>query len=273
MANQIITFPQYLSDPAFQYRKVTIKVIRSSDKKEDVGTNFKDILAKSQKKATEFAQVVYNTTQGDYTSKDLLKKANKQIQQASKTLKGQSDVLYTFTLPLPNNFTDSHSHQWSVDKGIVGSFLSDLNDSLAGKAIAIMSDATNQRKPLADPGYFQNYSGTEPREFSLSFDLVPNNAQEAADIFNILYIMRQYALPSVALSHAVMLAPHYFQIEFSNGYINTLVGATDVVLKNISLDYGADGQMQQFPDGQPKQMKLDLVFAERSMSTNQMENL
>ena len=42
------------------------------------------------------------------------------------------------------------------------------------------------RKPMVDPGLFQNYSGSVPRGLSLSFDFIPNNGLEAKNIMNII---------------------------------------------------------------------------------------
>ena len=39
--------------------------------------------------------------------------------------------------------------------------------------IYMLVEENNTRKPLIDPGYFQNYSGSEPRTFAMTFDFVP----------------------------------------------------------------------------------------------------
>jgi hypothetical protein len=133
------------------------------------------------------------------------------------------------------------------------------------QALGAMSDSAGLRKPLADPGYFQNYTGSQPRTFNMTFDLVPANPDEARTIIEIILKLKEHASPKLMPGGVSMLAPNYFDIELSNKYISGMANIKGVVLQNIVVNYGADGSMQQYPDGTPKYIQLGLTFIERRM--------
>jgi hypothetical protein len=192
----------------------------------------------------------------------------------------EGNTIHTIVLPLPNSLSDSQNHNWSMDTGIIGTAGKALTDKDIGfksfstgmSADKILGAATSTmgfRKPLIDPGFFQNYSGSEPREFSMQFDLVPNNPEEAESIMMIILRLKQYSAPVSTISGVSLLAPRWFDIEFSNKEISSMLQLGRVVLKNISIDYSGDGSMQQTSDGMPKHITLSLQFAEVDMKIAQ----
>lgn len=219
-------------------------------------------------------------------------------QDASSKAK-DGETMGTIVLPLPNAFTDSQSHSWSTETGILGTIgsnimnknpgdvvgkalgkiggklgkeaggaISDATSGLtADKMIGSASSAAGLRKPLIDPGYFQNYTGSEPRTFNMTFDLIPNNPKEANDIIMIIMKLKQYSSPSKMVGGVSLMAPYFFNIEISNPFISAMAKFDRVVLKNITIDYGSDGAMQQFGDGVPKQMTMNLTWQEVDMTT------
>lgn len=267
-----LMYPKYLNDAGFEYRHVKIKIIENTIKLDDPA----GAKALKQQVSVETDQVIASAKRvTDFNSAgNLLKNTSDSIQKLKKTLRKGCKSIHNLTLPLPNSLVDNINHDWSAEKGIAGTAADALSShataQLAGSVTKWGTDLGNIRKPLADPGYFQNYTGTQPRDFSLSFDLIPNSVEDASEIYAIILLLKKYSAPSTALASALILAPHFFEIEFTNPYINTLIRATDVVLKSMTVDYGADGYMQQTPDGIPKYIKLDLVFAERHMMTSEM---
>ena len=217
----------------------------------------------------------------------------------------ESELEAMIVLPLPNSFTDSQSHGWSTETGImgtmgeslmkkgvgnlaskavsgvlgklnkklgnaVGNTISDLGGGIsANQAIGSMASTAGFRKPIIDPGYFQNYSGSEPRQFSMAFDFIPANKEEANDIIAIIMKLKQFSSPSRMSGGVSLLSPHFFSIQFSNEYVTAMAKIDRVVLKNIQVDYGADGAMQQMFDGFPKQINVSLSWQEVDMTTQQ----
>ena len=162
--------------------------------------------------------------------------------------------------------------------GGAGAILGGVMGMVAGKSVrksnisadAILADAANatgQRKPIIDPSYFQNYSGSTARSFSLKYDLVPNSTEEAEEIMMIIAKFKQYSSPTQAKSSPILYAPYHFKITNSNSYINLLTAIDTVVLSSISVDYGADGSMELFGDGMPKYISLSLNFEEDRVRT------
>lgn len=178
-------------------------------------------------------------------------------------------------LPLPNQLSDGQSHNWSASEGFVGNVGGGLtNTQIAGvsvgKGIGELASAAGFRKPLVDPGYFQDYTGSMPREFSFHWDFVPNNVGEAEQIRNIIYNLKKFTLPTSTVSGVSLLSPYLFDIQIGNKHINALMNMNNVVCKQMSINYSADNGLQFFADGMPKFMTLEMSFAERATVTADM---
>lgn len=278
-------YPHDIKDNKYAFRKVTIKV-----KEQSSDQSSKDAYEKSMKDLEEQQTKVLT--------------AASSVADVQQNLKANSkssayDTSAIIVLPLPNTFTDSQSHGWSNETGIIGTIGKNLMsmaspsgiakkvagatsgaastvasgaaDAMSGitldKVLGASASALGQRKPLIDPGYFQNYSGSDPREFTMTWDLVPSSGAEANDIVMIIMKLKEYSAPSKMVNGVSLWAPHFFSIEFGNPFISAMAKIDRVVIKNISVDYGADGFMQQHFDGMPKHMTLSLTFAECDMST------
>lgn len=278
-------YPHDIKDNKYAFRKVTIKV-----KEQSSDQSSKDAYEKSKKDLEEQQTKVLT--------------AASSVADVQQNLKANSkssayDTSAIIVLPLPNTFTDSQSHGWSNETGIIGTIGKNLMsmaspsgiakkvagatsgaastvasgaaDAMSGitldKVLGASASALGQRKPLIDPGYFQNYSGSDPREFTMTWDLVPSSGAEANDIVMIIMKLKEYSAPSKMVNGVSLWAPHFFSIEFGNPFISAMAKIDRVVIKNISVDYGADGFMQQHFDGMPKHMTLSLTFAECDMST------
>ena len=283
MAISRYNYPAHINDVEFQHRKFSIYV-----KKTSWGQDAKSEYNKALKLLSEIEDTVVAP---DATTKEMTanQKKNKQANKGK--------LITSITLPLPNSFTDSQSHGWTTETGILGTIgasyantspasladkfvgkgkLSRMAKSVLGKSSGITIDKaigaaashTGFRKPLIDPGYFQNYTGSQPRDFSADWDLIPNSAEEADEIMMIVMKLKQYSSPSTAVGSGVsLLAPFFFDIEVSNPYMTSMINLDRVVIKNISIDYSADGNMQQTADGVPKHMKLSIQFTEMDMVT------
>lgn len=187
--------------------------------------------------------------------------------RTSKLVK--ADTIYGVALPLPNELVDTQSHQWNSTTGLVA----DIAETVTGNSIAQkMQKGMNQmasragfRQPLIDPGFFQEYKGSEPREFNFNWDFVPNNVDEASNIFDIIYNLKRFTLPKTGINGITLLSPYLFEIQVGNPYINALLNISNVVCKSMTVNYSADNSMQMFADGMPKYMSLQMTFTERAL--------
>jgi len=284
------SYPHDIRDDKYKHRRVTINVMKPGQQSSVSEAERKalDDLKSAADGVIEAADSVFSIKQNlDFNSKS-----------------DEGETLDTLVLPLPNSFSDTQSHGWSLDTGILGSIGKNVTDidvgAIAGgflgkvagkvlggrgtgignitnglsidKVLGASTSALGLRKPIVDPGYFQNYGGSEPRAFDMEFDLVPRSAEEAEQIIMIVMKLKQYSSPSRVLGGVSVLAPYYFNISISNDYVKAMSNFDRVVLTNISVDYGADGAMQQHADGVPKYMKLSLSWAEVDMTTAQDYN-
>lgn len=183
------------------------------------------------------------------------------------------ETVYSFSLPVPNEFTDTQTHNWETEEGIIGQTLGNVFKSEIAGGLSIdtvmgkVSNMTGIRKPLIDPGYFQNYKGTEPREFTFSWDLIPNSREEADNILRILKNLKKYTLPESSVNHVLLLSPYSFEINFQNTIYNEIINMADVVCSSMNITYSAEGTVQLLPDGMPKYIRLEMTFMERKTIT------
>lgn len=198
----------------------------------------------------------------------------KNLDVRTKKLHGSSlKTIYGVALPLPNELNESQSHQWETSEGLVSNLVGTVANAEIGgvgiaKVLSEVASSSGYRKPLIDPGYFQDYKGSEPREFTFSWDLIPNNAEEVDSIMSILYNFKKYTLPKSTVTGVTLLSPYLFDIKIGNDRINKLMNMNNVVCRSVNIDYSADGGLQFLPDGMPKYIRLEMTFAERSLVTS-----
>lgn len=196
-------------------------------------------------------------------------KQNSKAQKRSERLK--KEVKWGFALPLPNELNDSQSHQWETTKGAVGEIAGGLENtqfgigSITRSASQVLGEAASRkgfRKGLINPGYFQNYNGTEPRTFTFSWDLIPNNPNEAKSIVDIIYNIKKYTLPSTTGDGMTLFSPYIFDLEIGNPIIDVLMNMSNLVCTNVDIQYAAEGALQFIAEGYPKYIKLSMTFTE-----------
>jgi len=266
-SDNVLVFPETLRLDSYKYRHIKI-IAKKSD------ASFDD--------AVKFAEAAYDTgsnivkavsEQISGTAPGGLDKLQERIEagnELKKELNKAVKAVMTFILPLPNEFSESTSHEFSTEKGLMGTAYETLGNANVGgmsidKAMGMAANAAGMRKPIGNPGYWQSYTGTAPREFTFTFDLVPNNIEEATTMISIINLFKIYTLPESTMSGAMVLAPHFFEIQIANPYINDMIKLDEVVCTSVNINYGADGQMQQTGDGVPKYMQLSLSFRDKRM--------
>lgn len=253
-------YPSTILDKSMQNRAIYLLV----KNQENLGGAVDQL--KTQLETT--ANNIVNTFK-EFTDTNFPSDSARQKGIGSRTKKLQNlKTIYGVALPLPNELSDTQSHQWTTSQGFVGNKLGGMYDATGiDKMVGEVASGAGFRKPLIDPGYFQDYKGTEPREFSFSWDLVPNNVEEAENIMTILYNLKKFTLPKTTINGLSMLSPYLFDLTIGNPRINAIMNMNNVVCKSMSINYSAEGTLQFFADGIPKYMKLEMTFAERSTVT------
>lgn len=261
-------YPDYIINPIHAKRsiKIIVKENASFDGNKD---EFKKRL---DQKSTEIKEIVDNNANVWKSGKKVSDIRTTNIDKNTKRITN-ADPIYACMLPLPNELMDSQSHNWNIEQGIVGQIAGAAVDNWkvlgvgVNKVLGEASATFGFRKPMVDPGMFQNYAGSAPRGFSFSFDLIPNNSEEAYSIMNIILNLKKFSLPRSIVGGVSLLSPFFFEIEIGNDWMKKLINMNDVVMTEIGVNYGADGNMQMFSNGMPKFIQLNLAFAERSLVT------
>ena len=262
-----LVFPSFLSNPAYENKKVTFKALKPSEfdisDSNVVVKSIKDsidyVLPGGGEKALDFAKNMADETIGIPDGFNL-----------------DSSV----TLPYPISLSDNQNHNWENTEGIVSQATSNIlgatGESLSGKGgfvkkvlgdskkmYGALMNSLGVRKAVIDPGYFQNYNGSTPRSFTMAYTLVPQSQKEAQTIKDIILWFKQYSSPTFISNSPLMGAPFVFNISFAgNQYISDMFKMDKCVLTGISVDYASDGAFMLYKDGFPKQIGLALNFAE-----------
>jgi len=246
------------------------------------------------------------------TGKDILS-SRSDVYESIKTkglesVKGQVDGMVT--LPLNAAINDSQSHDWAESDYLstVKSAVGKVDDKVEkegsakwksifkwGKGVVTAIEAIGGlagagaelfgvRKPMMNPGQFQNYTKSSLRSFSFEFVFIPENTKERDQVISIVQFFKRNASPSLPgklapngaetntaeailskFSEAMMLSPHTWEIFVCNPHINKLMSFHECVCKNVSVTYGDSEKVAMFEDGMPKQISLKLDFAETSL--------
>lgn len=262
-------YPDYIINPIHKMRSMKI-IVKENATFDGNKEEFKKAL---DTKSSEISEIINNSANLWKSGKKVSDISTTDIDKKTKRITN-ADPIYACALPLPNELLDSQSHRWEMENGIIGQLAGGMIDKMsvggigASKVLAEASMSFGFRKPLVDPGMFQNYGGSAPRNFNFSFDLIPNNSAEAQSIMNIILNLKKFSLPRSIVSGVSLLAPFIFEIEIGNENMRKLINMNDVVMTEIGVNYGADGNMQMFSKGMPKFIQLNLAFAERSVVTS-----
>jgi len=183
------------------------------------------------------------------------------------------EYLYWLGLPLPNQFNEDYTHQWSQQTSVMADIATMMSDKitehlpnlskLGAKAYSQVSDSQSLTKAVINPGYFQEYEATGPRTFLFTYDLMPNNFQEAKTIEEIILLLKGASAPQRLSTSAVLVAPTFFEIVFCNQTLDNLIRPRPCVLTQISVNYGPSGFIETTGDGRPKAITLSLTFQEK----------
>lgn len=263
-------YPDFITDKIHEKRcmKIIVKENATWDGNKD------EFKKKLEQKALEVKEITDNNANIWKSGKKVSDIDTTNIDKNTKRITN-ADPIYAVALPLPNELMDSQSHNWNQETGIVGQLAGAAVDNFkvlgigVNKVLGEAASTFGFRKPMVDPGMFQNYSGSSPRGFNFSFDFIPNNHKEAKNIMNIILNLKKFSLPRSIIGGVSLLAPFSFEIEIGNEWMRKLINMNDVVMTEIGVNYGADGNMQMFSNGMPKFIQLHLAFSERSLVTSE----
>ena len=167
-----------------------------------------------------------------------------------------------FVLPIPLMLMEMTSHGYQSTDGIISSML-DVAKGTTDKLQQAVA-RKNAQKIMPNPDKFQNYQGSEPRNYDFTFKMVPSSSEDAAIISNIIFNLKKYASPYVdnGFQNLTMIQPRFFSMTFGNPVLNELIRPLPFVISDITLAYDDGTYVSTTLDGMPKVMTLTLRISE-----------
>lgn len=178
----------------------------------------------------------------------------------------------SIALPLPNELSETMEHNWSEETGLVS--------DLIGKALPPdggiqtfsnkISAFLGARNVITNPDYVQLYKGSTPRQMTFTWTLIPNNTDEAKQIFNIIKHFKAYSSGELGKTRGVFLtAPKFCNVEIHNEILKDALKIDNMVIKSVNVNYSGEGNLEMYHDGMPKSIVLSISLAERTVKTKE----
>jgi hypothetical protein len=278
------SFPKGLAD-SDDMRKIILVVKKYNTL---LGSEGKSALSSAMDESSDFvtslgqtAMDVFGSDAGFATEPTkTFQAAKEQYRKTDSQIKRRTgeETHYAVCLPFPNELSDDQSHKWEEAMTVVGEALTGLEDKEVsiGKVASVnikqfMRTSNNilgTRKPIANPAYFQDYTGSNLRRFKMSWKFIPNNKEEAEEVMLIVYNLKKFTLPSSSgVNKLLLLAPYIFDIQIMNENVDIVTRMKRMVCENMQVSWGDKSQF--YPDGMPKSIDLSLSFAERELLTSE----
>ena len=139
---------------------------------------------------------------------------------------------------------------------------SDVNMVTAFKEAAAIN---GKRQIIFNPGYWQNFQGVNPRSFTLTWDIIPENHDDAVNGLALCSRIREYSLPQ-SVSGVELLSPCYWQIDWFSDYLTAQTLYSNLVITNVSYKFSEDGEWHTSMT--PKLFHIEITFEEAKAPTN-----
>jgi hypothetical protein len=254
-----LKFPESIAENKYALRKMTITAYSAGAVWDDVDKYMKESGEAFKRFTDKVSKIPDMILSNPIEAKRNLRTKPKSMEDTTTTKKLE------VTLPLSNELSESISHTFEQDVGVVTKALDALDSATLGFASNISGNVSNKlqlRKPIVNPGYYQNYKGSEPRSFTFSYNFIPNSLTEAKQMVEIIMQLKKYSAPEEFAGGIGLLAPHFFDINFGNAILNGLMNIQRCVLTSIETNYSPSGLVETTLDGMPKYITLSLTFNE-----------
>jgi hypothetical protein len=275
LENSIVVFPENISVNRYiSFDFYTDNTLGSTVKAlEQVVTKSAQALANlnstSSDKLLEVGGNVISS--GTQLFKDIGSEINNRTQtgklDSNKDTKSKSTWIGAIGLPLPNTLDETLNHDWNSQNGMVSQVLNMGigPDSMSQKVVNGLAGLMGARNITVNPDYIQMYQGSQPRELSFAWTLLPNNKDEAKAIFAIIRRFKGYSSGVPTTSRAFLLAPPFCEVFISNENMDESLKINNMIIKNVSINYSEGQFMEMFYDGSPKAIVLTISLIERTL--------
>ena len=190
--------------------------------------------------------------------------------KAQSDTKNGKEWIYQINLPIPNQLEESLKHDWDTDNGPVSSIMkAGMEKGVGGVSVQSVVNGiaalTGTRNIVANPDYIQMYKGSQPRNISFSWILMPNNLEEADRILSIVRRFKSFSSGNPSTSNAFLTAPLFCNVVIKNDKLSNTIKLTNMVIDSVSINYSETSFMEMFADGMPKTIVLSISMIERKV--------
>lgn len=120
------------------------------------------------------------------------------------------------------------------------------------------------RQIIFDPGHWAEFKGVSPRGFTLTWDIIPENHEDAINGLEMCARIREFSLPQ-SVSGVELLSPCYWWIDWSNKFLDSQTLYSNLVIDDLQIDYAQNGEWHGAST--PKMFKISITFKEAKAPT------
>ena len=181
----------------------------------------------------------------------------------TQTINTSKQWVFQINLPIPNNLEESLKHDWNTDNGPVASVLNAGGDIGLQQIVNGIAALTGTRNVTTNPDYVQMYKGSQPRNITFSWTLMPNSKDESELMLSVIRRFKSYSSPNPSTSGAFLTSPLFCEVNIKNENLDDTIRLTNMVIDSVTANYSSGGFMEMFADGIPKVITLTISMVER----------
>lgn len=222
----------------------------------------KDYNAYLQLTCHDYSSVLYGSSLKFLFKEEAQRKSEKSL---------QANINKQIFLPIPNSGLGVRdSLMYSETKGGVSldtKSFSIIMDSI--RKAGVVGNVANAYEDVASTQFgrtlnqflVHTFKGISLREYTYSWTLIPYSKDDADSLNNIIKSIRKASLPEYQPDNWTIEYPDYWIIKpIVNG--EELFKLNYLVVSDVKVEYGGEGQVTFFKDGNPTQVNLSITFKE-----------
>jgi len=194
-----------------------------------------------------------------------------------------------FILPMPNTgMLDEQTANWESTNSVSGNISSmvqnKINATISGATLGTVNSSAQRQHILADPKLTRLYQGSQPRNWTGTWNIMPKNQIETVLVAALIYFLKYAASPSDAGAVNIDIGgnasvkfgkgkflkePYIWRILIINPWLQFAMRLDQMVLNSYSINYFPDGYASTYWDFFPKHIELTLSFSEFNFKTKE----
>jgi len=196
----------------------------------------------------------------------------KELQSIDKAQFTQSKIGGQIALPIPNQLQDSTSvtYEGLEDRSLLGEGAKNILNATAPSIQKVVQAGSRYKTTKLASQNTLLFDSVRIKMFSLSWKIIPQNANDASNIQQIIEQFELAKLPYYNGGNSFLNFPDYFTISFG-GKQPKLIKFLPCVLTDISTNFAPDGHFQMYDSGDYPAIELSMTFGELTSRTREIQ--